>query len=159
MEASFITSGILFNGTSFRSVGQAIIDLIDCAEKELLIVSYTFSDSDSRIFEHLSRAVKRSLKVDLLLDRRAQVLGNALRRIDCELGVKPYFFEDLAKGRLHAKVIISDRKKALIGSSNITIGGTLFNHEIGVIVEDRAVWELADMIHSVIHSLRYLYYE
>jgi len=156
MESAFVTSGVLFSGTSFRSIGQVIMDLIDETEKELLIVSYTFSDSDSRIFDHLNSAVKRALKIDFLLDRRSLVLGNALDRFDNELGIKPHYFEDLGIGKLHAKVIISDRRKAFIGSSNITIGGTLLNHEIGVITEGREVWILADLIYSVIHSLRHL---
>ena len=47
---------------------------------------------------------------------------------------------------IHAKVIISDRKKAVIGSANLTWSGMRTNYEIGTYVEGAEIWELSKII-------------
>lgn len=51
---------------------------------------------------------------------------------------------------LHAKVLVSDGKKALISSANLTLGGMLNNYELGVMLEDS---DVAFEIETVIRRL------
>jgi phosphatidylserine/phosphatidylglycerophosphate/cardiolipin synthase-like enzyme len=48
--------------------------------------------------------------------------------------------------QVHGKVIVVDRKKAVIGSANFTWSGMYGNYEIGVMVYDRQDWKLAKVI-------------
>ena len=58
-------------------------------------------------------------------------------------------FEDLDKGQLHAKVLIIDRSRALIGSANFTWRGMFSNHEVAVLLKGDDVWSLASLIDSL----------
>ena len=40
---------------------------------------------------------------------------------------------------LHAKVMVSDYKKTLIGSANLTHWGLIKNYELGILIEDSDV--------------------
>lgn len=55
-------------------------------------------------------------------------------------------FCDPAGRQLHAKVLVSDRKKALVGSANFSWGGMIANYEIGIMLEGDAAWKMAEII-------------
>jgi len=68
-----------------------------------------------------------------------------------------YQFAAGNEGDLHAKVIVIDRRLALVGSSNLSRRGLLTNHELALVVEGPAVAEigramdrlLASQLHTV----------
>ncbi|MEJ5347018.1 MAG: phospholipase D family protein, partial [Chloroflexus sp.] len=39
------------------------------------------------------------------------------------------------RGDLHAKVLVVDRKRALVGSSNLSYNGLILNHEMAVLID------------------------
>jgi len=53
---------------------------------------------------------------------------------------------------LHAKVIVVDRKKALVGSANLSLRGLMNNHELGVVVEGPVAAEIARAIDMLMAS-------
>jgi phosphatidylserine/phosphatidylglycerophosphate/cardiolipin synthase-like enzyme len=53
---------------------------------------------------------------------------------------------------LHAKVIVSDRDKAVVGSANFSWGGMTSHYEVGVYVDGDEAETLAKMIESVADS-------
>ncbi|HXG23887.1 MAG TPA: phospholipase D-like domain-containing protein [Chthonomonadales bacterium] len=53
-------------------------------------------------------------------------------------------------GLLHAKVIVIDRRQAIVGSANLTAGGLGKNHEIAVLVEGEVAWEIASLIDRMV---------
>jgi cardiolipin synthase len=55
-------------------------------------------------------------------------------------------FESNGKDYLHAKALIIDRKKAIIGSANLSWGGMFSNHEIAVLLEGKEMWSLASLL-------------
>ena len=50
---------------------------------------------------------------------------------------------------LHAKLLISDRVAAIIGSSNLTSKGLVWNLEIGFLINDGTVWTLAKIVDRI----------
>ena len=66
--------------------------------------------------------------------------------------VKIIDFVDERKRQLHAKVLIVDRMKALVGSANFTLGGMFTNYEVGVKVEGEAAWKLAALVDSLVYK-------
>jgi len=50
---------------------------------------------------------------------------------------------------LHAKVIVFDRNRALVGSSNLSRRGLENNLELGIIVEGKIAAGLADVVERV----------
>ena len=58
-------------------------------------------------------------------------------------------FTDLAGGDMHAKVIVADRKKAIIGSANFSWPGMSHNYEMGVQLEGDYAWKLGNIIDGI----------
>ncbi|MEM3186503.1 MAG: phospholipase D-like domain-containing protein [Conexivisphaerales archaeon] len=54
-------------------------------------------------------------------------------------------FKDHEKKQLHAKIIVSDRTKALVGSANFSWGGMYSNYEIGLLIEGQVACKLGDI--------------
>jgi len=60
-----------------------------------------------------------------------------------------YDFTDPEKRQLHAKIIVADRKKAIVGSANLSWGGMYSNYEIGLLIEGEAAWKLAEIVDTL----------
>jgi phosphatidylserine/phosphatidylglycerophosphate/cardiolipin synthase-like enzyme len=50
---------------------------------------------------------------------------------------------------LHAKVIVADRKKAILGSANFSWGGMSSHYEIGVLLEGKDAWTLSELVDEI----------
>jgi len=69
-----------------------------------------------------------------------------------------YFYSD--ENPLHAKLIVSDGKRAILGSANISDGGLIQNdggliqnHEIAVYIEGEKAWTLKKLAKNLIKNL------
>lgn len=60
--------------------------------------------------------------------------------------VKIVDFYDPRGEELHAKVIVVDRQKAVVGSAYFTRNGMVLNREIAVLINGCAAWNLASLI-------------
>ncbi len=59
-------------------------------------------------------------------------------------------FKNPEGGLLHAKVLVVDRKAAVLGSANFSKGGFDDHYEIGLLIENEdTTWQLADLIDSL----------
>lgn len=63
--------------------------------------------------------------------------------------VKIIDFSRINNQQLHAKILVVDRKKAVIGSANFSWGGMYANYEVGLFVEGEIAWELAGIIDAL----------
>jgi cardiolipin synthase len=63
----------------------------------------------------------------------------------------PYFKIKIIKGAvLHAKIIVSDRKKVLMGSANLTYSGMLKNYEVGLEIENTEISQkIIEMLRGI----------
>lgn len=120
----------------------AILKLIDGAQRRLDLEQLEVQDDE--VVGRLAEAAKRGVQVRVLAAapiegqtdlnqpflQRLEAAGAQVRRLD-----KPV---------LHAKVILADGERALIGSINLTPQSLDFNREAGILVEDpRAIQTLA----------------
>jgi len=109
------------------------VKLINSAENEILIETPYFVPP-IRIRNALARAVKRGVKIILLLPFKSDVtfldilknryLGSLYRK-----GVNIYYFN---KGILHSKLLLVDNKFFLLGSSNLDYRSFVHQHEINL---------------------------
>jgi cardiolipin synthase len=60
--------------------------------------------------------------------------------------VTVYDFDDPSTDGLHAKVVVVDRKTAVIGSANLTFHGLTVSHELGLVVRGPAAASVASAI-------------
>jgi cardiolipin synthase len=64
------------------------------------------------------------------------------------------FIPSHAEADLHAKIILVDRKYALVGSANLSLRGLMDNHELGLVVEGDTVADLTRAIDLLFKSHR-----
>ena len=114
-----------------------VADLIDSAAHELVLVSYaTYPSSEVR--QALDAAAARGVTLTLLLERSADnpsfhgindpFPGLHARRLVWPISARP------AGASIHAKILVIDRRLALIGSANLTGMAMLHNLECGLLV-------------------------
>ena len=114
-----------------------VADLIAEAQQELLLVSYATAPGNE-IRQALHDAVGRAVTVTLLLERQEDnprfrghgepFPGLPARRLTWPAAARP------PDASMHAKVLVVDRRTALVGSANLTGHALERNLECGVLI-------------------------
>lgn len=123
--------------SSSRLTAATVIDLINAARSQILLVSYA-TQTEPSIAAALSAAVARGVEVTLLAERHADnpsytAAGtpfpglNALR-LHWPASSRP------PGAALHAKIIVVDDQVALVGSANLTGRAMESNLECGILI-------------------------
>lgn len=113
---------------------------IDHTQESLVVENERFQDT--HIVEHLVRAKLRGVKVHVLtrpahsldvgkLEKLAEGVGGL--QIMHDVGIK---IHKLKRLRLHSKMLLADRSRAIIGSINITLGSFEKRRELAIEVTD-----------------------
>ena len=132
-----VLSGDRWVGKGFTSVYSKIEELINSAKHNITIAVYQFTS------EHLLSLVNNALKRGVSI----VVYTNYALRVPDHPSFKAYIIKDKT---LHAKIIIVDGRKILVGSSNYTFSGFFRNYEIGVYFEDS---EIASRLSELIMEM------
>ncbi len=123
-----------------RLIGAEVIDMINSAKREIIIVAYRLTISVNEINQALEKALERGCNVRIIRNGADQIvrseenyLENLLTKYTT-LSVWDFKETDAQMFgiALHAKMIIVDRKVAVVGSANFSRNGMIENHEIAV---------------------------
>lgn len=124
-----------------RGNGRArIARFIDGAKKELFLQNERYQDPT--IVERLVAAHGRGVKVRLMslpphaLKDKKLLEGVAGLRVMHDIGIKIHKLKGL---HLHAKMMLADGKRAIVGSMNIAPGSFDSRRELAIEVDDKAV--------------------
>ena len=130
-----------------RATRQVVLDLVHGADDEVLVVGYWIaSGSDPsgvvpQIITAVASAARRRARVKVVLDQGARPGGGTNRDLFLalwpdDLSPPPLFTwcapSNDAHLKLHAKVIVADRRDALVTSANLTMHAMDLNMEMGV---------------------------
>ena len=123
--------------SSSRLTAAAVIELINAARTQILLVSYA-THTEPSIAAALSAAVARGVEVTLLAERHADnpsytapgtpFPGLAALRLHWPTRSRP------PGAALHAKIIVVDDQVALVGSANLTSRAMESNLECGFLI-------------------------
>ena len=157
-ESQILATGTSMIGDGVRGTGSAIRDLIEEAEDEIHILAYAMTEEAVPIIRLLESGLERGLKIVLVINK----LDNQNRRVVAMLRSmnKKYGrftlgnFNDPDGWDLHAKVMVQDRRAAVIGSANISWRGMEKNIEIGILVMDGSAWRLSSIIDNLAAGTR-----
>lgn len=118
----------------------AALDLIENAEREIEIVQleYAWGDAIRTVQSALVAAIKRGVKVRVTLDDEPKVSVRSLPHL-IKLGIDAKL--DGSKTKLHAKLIVADRRRVLLGSTNLSDNSIMNNHETNLLIDDPALAE------------------
>lgn len=134
-----VVSGLGWMGSGVGSIESAIEDLLKSAQHEILLTAYSIGKAD-HIFELIEAALARGVQVWMVVNRLSEQHNSIQRRLS-DLPEKYQHFHlypfepDDKRSDLHAKVLVVDRKRALVGSSNLSYNGLILNHELAVLIE------------------------
>jgi cardiolipin synthase len=150
-DGRVVVTGTAWMGSGIGAIESALRELFDEAVDEIALTAYSISTSRDRIFELLAGALARGVKVTLIVNRAAsqpKAVMHALRRLATQfphLRVHDYRSTD-PRADLHAKVVVVDRKVAIVGSSNLSHRGWISNHELAIIVRGASARDVAKAI-------------
>jgi len=123
-----------------------VIDFIRSAEESIDVQVYVFTSEN--IIRELGEASERGVKVRVLLeprisDSRKQLTFDLLDELGVDVRWASFEYKIT-----HSKFIIVDRKKALIGSINLSHSALTANREAAAEIEGPAVQELVNIFES-----------
>jgi Phosphatidylserine/phosphatidylglycerophosphate/cardiolipin synthases and related enzymes len=123
----------------------ALLKAIDEAQSEIFMSIFSFkagvhkNSYPDRILGHLAKAVKRGVKVTVILeitgrgDDELSVQNRQTGKLLEEKGVKVYF--DSPRTTTHTKLIVIDERLVILGSHNWTQSALKHNNEISILLE------------------------
>lgn len=125
----------------------ALLKAIDEAKSEIFISIFSFkagvhqNSYPDRILRNLSQAVKRGVKVFVILEDTGSpyddlnIQNKQTGRLLEAKGINVYY--DHPKKTTHTKLIVIDEKNVFLGSHNFTQSGLKHNNEISILLENR----------------------
>jgi cardiolipin synthase len=127
---------------------ERITQFIDDARHSLWLQNERYQDQ--MIIEHLVRAKERGVKIHAMaraphtLKKEKLLEGVGGLRILNDVGVE---VRKLKKLKLHAKMLLADGEKAIIGSINLAPGSFSSRRELAIEVRDQ---HIVDRLHDVV---------
>lgn len=113
---------------------EKVLQFIASAHREIKI--YAQDITDYKMIGALAKAARQGKKVEILLSLSPQKLQNRKLAYLTKAGV---IIHNNHHYYIHAKVILVDQQRALLGSINFTKSSLEDNRELSVITEDRKV--------------------
>lgn len=139
-----------------RGVEPVIEELLASSKEEIQLLAFVISSGASRIVDLIADATDRGVSATVIVDRFSSIDPVQLSKLEDIARRSKQFrlieYAAHAPGQLHAKVVVTDRAHAVIGSSNLSWGGLVGNTEVGVQLEGEPVWVLAEMIDGLVQS-------
>lgn len=139
-----------------RTTGSVLIELIDHAQQEIVIVGYALAETARDIFKHLADAQQRGVQIVMIIDRMEEekplrVLRTCWpRNQDWPILYTRQASISDSKSALHAKAVIVDGHSLLATSANLSYHGLAGNIELGVLVEGRIAQEAVTLLKLLI---------
>lgn len=142
-------------GAGFRSIESILRESFDTAKDEVVMTAYSMSIVDDRVFGLIENALSRGVRVTVIVNNLLEQPGRVVE----ELGILARRFPHLhvfsyqgneERGDLHAKVVVIDRRLAIVGSSNLSFRGLVKNHELAVMVEGAQAGLVASAIDRLL---------
>lgn len=165
-SAQLVWTGPEPDGTALRRTGQAILELINDADKELTIISFAVYRIP-QIVMALNNALLRNVKLRVIAERSITERTSQILNVEYNLGqfvmnnasifVWPQDKRPVnAKGKrgiLHIKCAVADRSILFISSANLTDNALRLNMEMGLLLRHPLLArQVADHIDSLVSN-------
>jgi len=112
-------------------IRPAVLDAIAAASRSIFIEMYVMTDSET--ITALSDSARRGIAVFVLFDPNQDLNQLAAARLR-QAGVQVRFYRTSGE-KLHAKAMVVDSRRLIVGSANWTSSGFLHNHELDAVIE------------------------
>ncbi|RUM47438.1 MAG: hypothetical protein DSY47_06950 [Hydrogenothermus sp.] len=149
-----LSSGDILVEKGIISIESKLLEMLDQTEHDLYIMMYTVSSKPDNFWTKLEELLMKKIGVHFTLESSVKHSNKAieiLKKLDRYDNFNLYFHS--GDSPLHAKLIVSDGKRAILGSANISGGGLVQNHEIAVYIEGDKAWTLKNIAKRLIKNL------
>jgi len=144
MSVEILATGPELIRQGIRGTEPVVEEMIQSAKKEIQVIAYVFTYNAMRVLDLLDQAARKGVKVAVTVNNVKKQESRVRTKLENLVGVASVFdFNDPHGKQLHAKIVIADRTRAVVGSANFTWGGMFGNYEIGLLIEGEAVWNLS----------------
>ena len=155
---SLAVTGMGWLGAGVPAVERTLTELLASAEQEMLLTVYSMTPGTGRVWEAIEKALATGIRCTLVANRideqhpdiRSMFLGLA-DRYPGVLRIYNFMGAD-NRDALHAKLVIVDRKAALVGSANLTFHGMVSAHELAIVVRGPTVDLIATRVDLLLQS-------
>jgi cardiolipin synthase len=148
-----IVTGNRLVGGGFRSIIATFEELVREAKREIQIAAYSLGGGIESFLQLLDEAASRGIRITLIINRLENQPQGILQKLrEMELmypHVQVIGFTDPLGGDLHSKVAVFDRRKAIVGSANLTWRGMVENHEVAVLLEGEIVSDISQALERL----------
>ena len=157
-EITLAVTGAGWLGGGTPSVERTLSELIASAQQEILVTAYSVTPGSERIWDEIERALATGIRTTIVVDRiagqceEARLLLDRLARSYPETLALYDFISDDAGSGLHAKVLVVDRRLALVGSANLSHRGMVTAHEMAAVVQGPTADRVAARVDALIGS-------
>jgi phosphatidylserine/phosphatidylglycerophosphate/cardiolipin synthase-like enzyme len=152
-EVEILATGQELFSKGVRGFEPVMEETVKNAQKEIQVVAYLMTRQALKLLDLLEGAAERGIRVTLIVNRisgQDSTIVARLAKISSRYGhFKVLNFTDKKGRQLHAKIVVVDRKRALVGSANFSWGGMFSNYEIGLAIQGRAAWKLAAVVDDL----------
>lgn len=151
---TIVVTGTGWIGGGAGSIASALDEILTDARTEIHVSAFSFTSRADRPLAGIAEALDRGIEVRMVIDH----LGNQTPSVQARLRRLArahrhmYLYDYIGAGELHAKVVVADRRRALIGSSNLSQRGLMSNHELGVVVDGPDAASAAAMIDRLLRT-------
>ncbi|KQC14076.1 MAG: endonuclease [Desulfuromonas sp. SDB] len=135
-----VATGEAWIGYGVRSFRSVIGEMIDEAREQLVLTVYVLTNRG--LVNKITEALERGVAVTIYLydNGGKNPMNDATRDIFRLQEEFSYLEVNSVKNRvLHAKIIVADGRRVLVGSANLTYNALANNYELGFLVEDPAI--------------------
>jgi len=153
-KVKVVVTGLAWMGRGVRSIDSVIEEMLTDASDEIQIAIYKITEGARDFIQLITNCLNRGIRVTLIVNRfveqpeEIQVVIAQLVRQFLHFELLEFHPKDRMED-LHAKLIVVDRSKALVGSSNLSWKGLILNHELAVLVEGAAAAKIANLIDTL----------
>lgn len=146
-RVNVVVTGPSWMGSGIGSIESVLERLFREAEQEITMAVYAVGSGAGQPLDWLEIALARGVQVRFIVNRLYEQPSEMVARLRQLVEAYPhlylYNFTPEEDADLHAKVIVIDRRLALIGSANLSRRGLLANHELALLVEGSPVADVA----------------
>ncbi|HJU14244.1 MAG TPA: phospholipase D-like domain-containing protein [Candidatus Nitrosotalea sp.] len=151
-DVQILATGPEFIGEGVRGTGPVIEEIIGDAQNEIQILAYLFTTS-GRVLSLLESSLRKGIRVTIVINEFEKQNDDIKEKITALINefshLKVVNFHKDGGEQLHAKVVVVDRKKAIVGSANFSWGGMTRNYEIGILLEGEGAWKLGKLVDDL----------
>ena len=159
-EVSVAVTGLGWAGGGIRTIDGAMTDLVRSALSSIDITAYSMTGGASQVFDLIEDRLAANVTVRLVVNRLQHQVPPARLWLERLLDRFPDNFllwdypqpEASEMAGLHAKVVVVDRARALVGSANLSFLGLAASHELAVVIDGQAAITVARCVDRLVGS-------